>query len=71
MLFVRGAPQPVHGLEHAVHVRQQLAALVGDLGAGPPAFEEVHAELVCEQGHRIPGRRDVVPRPGPGATPAS
>ncbi|GAA4379210.1 helix-turn-helix domain-containing protein [Nocardioides caricicola] len=29
----------------------------------------VHAELVCEDGHRIPGRRDVAPRPGPGVKP--
>jgi DNA-binding HxlR family transcriptional regulator len=28
---------------------------------------EVHAELHCAAGHRLAGRRDVVPRPGPGA----
>jgi DNA-binding HxlR family transcriptional regulator len=29
----------------------------------------VHAELVCEDGHFVPGRRDVAPRPGPGVKP--
>jgi DNA-binding HxlR family transcriptional regulator len=27
----------------------------------------VHAELVCEEGHHVTERREVVPRPGPGA----
>jgi len=31
----------------------------------------VHAELVCEHGHRVPDVRDVAPRPGPGVRPAS
>jgi DNA-binding HxlR family transcriptional regulator len=29
---------------------------------------QVHAVLTCEEGHRIDDPRDVVPRPGPGAT---
>lgn len=43
--------------------------------AGPPvelAHRDcggvLHAELVCEHGHRVGEVRDVVPRPGPGAT---
>jgi DNA-binding HxlR family transcriptional regulator len=28
----------------------------------------LHAELVCEHGHRVAEVRDAVPRPGPGAT---
>lgn len=46
--------------------------------AGPPVVvahrdcgAEVHAELVCEDGHLVAERRDAVPRPGPGATPVS
>lgn len=46
--------------------------------AGPPVEVAhrgcgavVHAEMVCEDGHRIVERRDAVPRPGPGALPAS
>lgn len=44
--------------------------------AGPPVVvvhrdcgAEVRAELVCADGHLVAERRDVVPRPGPGATP--
>ncbi len=28
----------------------------------------VHAELVCEHGHSLESKRDVIPMPGPGAT---
>ncbi|MBZ5738595.1 winged helix-turn-helix transcriptional regulator [Nocardioides mangrovi] len=45
--------------------------------AGPPVEVEhrgcgelVHAELVCEAGHRLADRREAAPRPGPGAVPA-
>lgn len=62
-----------------------VLAAIADWGAryladppGPPVEIEhrgcgalVHAELVCEQGHRIEDRREAAPRPGPGALPAS
>jgi DNA-binding HxlR family transcriptional regulator len=32
---------------------------------------EVHAVLVCDQGHEVEDLREVVPRPGPGAKPAA
>jgi len=32
---------------------------------------EVHAVLVCDEGHQVTNLRDVAPRPGPGAKPAT
>nr|WP_256862531.1 hypothetical protein [Microbispora sp. GKU 823] len=67
VLLVGRAAQAVHRLQHAVDVRQQLAALVADGGAGPASLQEIDAEFPLQVAHGLAQRRlgqvQVVGRP--------